>query len=106
MNQECYVARSAQVAARRLGDEMMMMSASTSTLFTLNETAATICEAADGKTPLHAIVANEVCRRFDVSFEVAMRDAEDLVQKLASHGILVVSDKPITHSAAQPKEVL
>ena len=47
-----YVARNPRVAARMLGGEMMIMSARDSTLFTLNETASVLWQAADGATPL------------------------------------------------------
>ena len=47
-----YIARRKQVAARMLGGEMMIMSARDSTLFSLNETASAIWQAADGSTPL------------------------------------------------------
>jgi coenzyme PQQ synthesis protein D (PqqD) len=105
MNHPCYVARNSQVAARRLGDEMMMMSASTSTLFTLNDVAAAICEAADGVTPLREIIKNKICNEYDVALEAALADAENLVQQLAIHGILVVSDRPIVGSGIAPREV-
>jgi hypothetical protein len=90
-----YVARSKQVAARRLGEEMMIMSAVDSTLFSLNETASAIWQAADGSTPLGEIVERAVCTEFDVDPEQALADAEELVRELAAHGILLVSDHPI-----------
>ena len=43
-----YVARSKEIAARRLGGETMIMSGRDSTLYTLNEVATVIWEAADG----------------------------------------------------------
>ena len=46
-----YIARSTAIAARALGDETMIMSATNSTLFTLDEVASVIWEAADGVTP-------------------------------------------------------
>ena len=58
MNGSRYVVRGTQLAARMLGDEMMFMSASTSTLFTLNEVAAFIWQAADGATPQKAEKSN------------------------------------------------
>ena len=103
MNENRYVARGTQLAARMVGDEMMIMSASTSTLFTLNEVAATIWEAADGATPLHEIVTNQICKQYDVPPDVAMRDAETLVEQLASHGVLVLSDEPF-HPSGRPPE--
>jgi hypothetical protein len=95
-----YIARSKQVAARMLGGEMMIMSATDSTLFSLNETASAIWQAADGSTPLNEIVERAVCSEFDVPPEEALKDAEELVRDLASHGILLVSDQPI---AQEPK---
>ena len=91
-----YIARSRQVAARMLGGEMMIMSALDSTLFSLNETASAIWQAADGSTPLAEIVERVVCAEFDVAPEEALADAQDLVRDLASHGILLVSDQPIS----------
>jgi Coenzyme PQQ synthesis protein D (PqqD) len=93
-----YVATSKAIAARMLGGEMMVMSVRDSTFFTLNEVATVIWRAADGRTPLADIVAQSVCQEFDVDFETAQRDAEDVVQRLAEHGILVISDQPITSS--------
>lgn len=95
MNTKRYVARSTAIAARALGDETMVMSATNSTLFTLNEVATVIWEAADGATPLEDIVANKICEKYDVEPEVAMKDAEGLVLELAGHGLLLVSDQPI-----------
>lgn len=95
-----YIAHSSAIAARKLGDEMIIMSAADSTLFTLNPVATMIWQAADGGTPLSEIVANVVCREFDVQPEVAYRDAEELVDQLAGHGILLVSDHPIAPARA------
>ena len=94
-----YIARSPKIAARKLGEEMIVMSAVDSSLFTLNEVAATIWQSADGRTPLSQIVANQVCEQFEVSEDEAMRDAEEFVAQLSGHGILMVSDQPIDISA-------
>jgi hypothetical protein len=90
-----YIARTKEVAARMLGGEMMIMSALDSTLFSLNETASAIWQAADGTTPLGEIVERVVCGDFDVAPEEALQDAESFVRELAAHGILLVSDQPI-----------
>jgi len=97
-----YIARSSSIAARKLGGEMIIMSAVNSTLFTLNEVATAIWQAADGRTPLSDIVQKTVCREFDVEPALAYVDAEALVNDLAGHGILLVSEQPI--SAAAPQE--
>ncbi len=90
-----YVARSKEIAARRLGGETMIMSGRDSTLYTLNEVATVIWEAADGSTPLEEIVTKKVCAEFDVTPEEAMGDAAALVAELVNHGILQVSENPI-----------
>jgi len=105
MNGKHYVARSSQIAARMLGGEMIIMSASDSTLFTLNEVATVIWEAADGSTLLDEIVANSICTRFEVAPDVALQDAENFVQGLANHGILLLSDQPIIPPSSPPKEM-
>jgi len=97
-----YIARSTKVAARMVGDEMMIMSGRDSTLFTLNPTGAALWEAADGVTPLEDIVTRQICARFNVEPAEAMRDAEDLVDQLAGHGLVRVSDAP-TRDGAGPE---
>jgi hypothetical protein len=103
MNKKMYVARSPRIAARMLGEEMLVMSGRDSTLFTLNPTATVLWQAADGATPLDEIVACRICTEFEVKPEDAVRDAEELAENLAKHGILLISDHPIAnpHAAAQ-----
>ena len=98
-----YVARSTAIASRALGDETMVMSATDSTLFTLDEVASVIWEAADGVTPLNEIVANKICTKYDIAPEAAMKDAERLVEGLAEHGILLLSDEPLAPSSNSRK---
>ena len=95
MSGKRYVARSRAIAARALGDEMMVMSAADSTLFTLNEVAMVIWEAADGVTPLDEIVRTKVCAQYQVAEDEALKDAEELVDGLAAQGLLLVSDQPL-----------
>jgi Coenzyme PQQ synthesis protein D (PqqD) len=92
---EKYIARSKAIAARKLGSEMMIMSATDSTFFTLNEVASAIWQAADGRTPLSEIVVGQICEEFDVDPERAQRDADRFVDQLSRHGILVVSEQPL-----------
>ena len=91
-----YIARSSAIASRLLGGEMMIMSAADSTFFTLNEVATAIWLAADGTTPLAQIVEGTICKQFDVALQEAERDANQFVTELSQHGILLVSDKPIS----------
>jgi hypothetical protein len=99
---EKYIARSRAVAARLLDGEMIIMSASDSTLFSLSDVGTVIWQAADGQTPLSAIVKTRICARFDVPPEEAYRDAEAFAEKLAAHGILRVSDQPILEDEPVP----
>lgn len=90
-----YPCRIPRIAARKLGGEMMIMSASDSTLFTLNETATILWEAADGSASLEEIVSATICSQFDVEYQEALCDAEVFAQQLASHGILLLANEPI-----------
>jgi hypothetical protein len=99
---EQYISKSRAIAARLLGNEMMIMSAVDSTFFTLDEVATVIWQAADGKTPLSQI-ADKICREFDVEKQQAELDAEEFVNELSAHGILLLSDAPITDRGPQPE---
>jgi len=98
---ECYVARSRSVAARQLGEEMVIMSAADSTLFNLNPVATLIWKAADGQTPLTRIVEEQICPEFEVEEGEALRDAEQFVRELAAHGILLLAEFPIAETNAE-----
>jgi hypothetical protein len=99
MTKPVYVARSPRIAARKLGEEMLVMSAQGSTLFTLNPTATILWQAADGATPLKEIVERRICPEFEVRGEDALRDAESLAEDLAKHGILLISEEPIANKS-------
>ena len=80
---------------------MMIMSTADSTFFTLNEVATMIWQAADGRTRLSDIVARKICPEFEVDPDRAGRDAEQFVNDLSRHGILLVSEEPIPSSPAE-----
>jgi len=104
MNKKLYLARSPRIAARKLGEEMLVMSAQGSTLFTLNPAATILWEAADGLTALDEIVERRICSEFDVKPEAAIRDAEALAEDLAKHGILLISEEPFaSQSTTRPE---
>lgn len=106
MSAKRYIARASHVAARRLGDETMIMSGLDSSLFVLNPTATLLWQAADGVTPLAEIVEREICAAFEVEPAEALRDAEALAEDLARQGILRLADAPFgedpTASGATP----
>jgi hypothetical protein len=102
MSPKFYVARSPRIAARKLGEETLVMAAQGSTLFTLNPTATVLWQAADGVTTLDVIVERHICSEFEVEPEEAMRDAEALAHELAGHGILLISEQPIPFTRNMP----
>jgi hypothetical protein len=105
MSKPCYIARSTDIAARKFGDELLIMSGKDSSLFSLNETAALLWDAADGVTPLAQIVEQHLCADFAVDAATALRDAEELAKQLAEHGILRMADHPFTSpDSAQGKQ--
>jgi hypothetical protein len=95
-----FIRRSRTTAARGLGDEMIVLSVVDSTLFSLNETARLLWEAADGHRPLREIVSEVIVPRFEVDAETAYRDALELAEQLAGHGILELADQPLQQGDA------
>ena len=81
---------------------MMIMSGADSSLFSLNSTATILWQAADGVSPLSDIVERRICSVFDVDPAIALRDAEELVDDLARHGILVLADAPMPMPEGAP----
>jgi hypothetical protein len=100
---EIYISRSSTIAARMLAGEMMVMNSADSTFFTLNEVATAIWQAADGRTPLREIVRERICGEFDIDPEQAQVDAEQFVAELSSHGILLVSEEPLSDRPEAPR---
>ena len=100
MSTALYLLRSDNVAARQIGEELMIMSARDSALFSLNETAAILWNAADGSTPLAEIVSRDICPVFDIDAETALRDATELAHGLAERGILQVGNQPFDAGSA------
>lgn len=94
MSDHLYILRESNVAARRIGTELMIMSAHNSALFDLNETAAILWDAADGVTPLEEIVTSAICPLYAIDADTALRDAREIAEGLAKHGILRVSSQP------------
>jgi hypothetical protein len=90
-----YIARHPMTASRELGDEMIVISAGDSRLFTLNDPGAAIWKAADGVTPLADIVARTICAEYDVRPDEALSDVEAFVTDLVGQGVMLSSDRPI-----------
>ena len=98
---EMYLTQSPDIAARTLGEDTVIMSTLDSTIFMLNSVGTAIWNAADGATPLEQIVHERVCAEFNVDGEQAFADAREFVDELAQHGILRISDAPISPEEAR-----
>jgi hypothetical protein len=92
---DMFVARSERVAARKVAGEMVILCADDSSLYVLNGVGTAVWEAADGRTPLSAIVDDIICREYDVDRESARRDVDEFVNALASHGLLRTSAEAV-----------
>ncbi len=84
------VVRGDKLAARKVGGEMVILSAEDSNLFVLNEVGTAIWEAADGRTSLQGI-ADAISRDYDVEPDVARRDVDEFVHSLAAAGVVTVA---------------
>jgi hypothetical protein len=89
-----FVVRGPKLAARKVGGEMVILSAEDSSLFVLNELGTTIWEAADGRTSIEAI-ADALCLEYDVDPVTARRDVEDFVEALGAAGVLSTTDEAV-----------
>ena len=86
------VVRGDKLAARKVGGEMVILSAEDSSMFLLNEVGTAIWEAADGRRSIQAI-ADVLCAEYDVDKATALADVTEFVESLAAAGILSVADE-------------
>ena len=89
-----FVARADRLAARKVGGEMVILSADDSSLLVLNEVGTAIWEAADGRTSVEAI-ADAVCEQYDVDPAEARRDVDAFVEALAEAGVVTTSSQAV-----------
>jgi hypothetical protein len=97
---EKYLTQSTDIAWRTVGDDTLIVSIVDSTLFVLNAVATAIWKASDGTTPLSQIIRESVCSVFDVTEEEALADAQELIGELSKHGILLISESPLSRKEA------
>ena len=88
-----YLFRNPQVAWRVYDGEAVILLPEDSSLNTLNAVGTVIWEAADGRTPLSAVIAR-ICEIFDVERAEAERDASGFIEKLRGRSLVSVSDTP------------
>ncbi|PYM87407.1 MAG: hypothetical protein DMD84_17225 [Candidatus Rokuibacteriota bacterium] len=90
---ERYLARNPDVAWRVYDGEAVILLPENSSLNTLNAVGTLIWEAADGTTPLSAVVGR-ICEEFDVDRAQAERDATGFIEKLRERSLVIVSETP------------
>ncbi len=88
---DCYLVQNPQTAWRVYDGEAVIICPDDSTLNTLNAVGTLIWQAADGKTPLSAIVAR-ISEEFDVEPKQAEQDLAAFIEKLCQRGLLMVSE--------------
>ncbi len=88
-----YLTQNPKMAWRVYDGEAVVLSPDDSILNTLNAVGTLIWEAADGRTPVSAIVAR-ISEEFDVESERAERDVATFIEKLRQRGLLSVSETP------------
>jgi hypothetical protein len=86
------VVRGDKLAARKVGGEMVILSAEDSSLFLLNEVGTAIWEATDGQRSIQAI-ADALCAEYDVDAAMALADVTEFIDALAAAGIVSLSDE-------------
>ena len=97
-----FFSRADRLAARKVAGEIVILRADDSSLFVLNSVATAVWEAADGRTPLDAVVRDVICRDYDVDAETALRDATELLDALSAQGLLRTSDRPLPAADQAP----
>jgi hypothetical protein len=87
---DAYVLQNPRTAWRVYDGEAVILSSDDSMLSSLNPVATLIWEAADGETPVSAIVAR-ICEAFEVDGERARRDAIAFIDTLQRRGLVTVA---------------
>jgi Coenzyme PQQ synthesis protein D (PqqD) len=96
---DLFVGRGERLAARKVAGEMVILSADDSSLFVLNAVGTAVWEAADGGTPLAAIVEHVICRQYNIDRDSALRDTLEFVSTLEGHGLMRTSHAALVDAA-------
>jgi hypothetical protein len=82
-----HISQADNVIDRKIGNEVIIIKDDGLSIHVLNETAAFIWQMCNGNNDSSAI-ATSICEQFDVPFEEASADVEDLIENLENLGIL------------------
>ena len=90
-----YVVKNNEKTAYRIIDgEAVVVNLKDSTFHTLNPVATLIWEKADGQLKAKQII-EKICQEFEVDWDTAERDCLEFLGKLASKGMIVLSQNPM-----------
>lgn len=101
---DVFFVRGGRLAARKVAGEVVILRADDSSLYVLNGVGTAVWEAADGRTPVAALVRDVICRDFEVDEETALRDVSEFITALTAQGILRTSEHPMTSGDAPAAE--
>ena len=79
---DIFFAKAGQLAFRKVAGEVVIMRADDSSLYVLNGVGTAVWDAADGRTPVDAVVRDVICRDFDVDADTALRDVSEFIAAL------------------------
>lgn len=82
-----HIAQTKDVIWRRIGDDIVIIKDGGLSTHVLNKTAAFIWEMCDGKSGVDEI-ASKICERFEVAYEEAHADVDDLITTLTKANFL------------------
>ncbi len=95
------VIQASNVISRRIGDDIVLIKDDGQATHILNKTAAAIWELCDGEHSLDDI-ATWLCERFDVGYQEARADTEEIIDRLIQVEMLSQSGDPSLQKGGQP----
>jgi hypothetical protein len=101
---DVFFVKAGRLAARKVAGEVVILRADDSSLYVLNGVGTAVWDAADGHTPVDALVRDVICRDFDVDVDIALRDVSEFIAALTAQGVLRTSDRPMATGDAPAAE--
>lgn len=92
---ECMLQRNTSILWRELDGEAVLLSPSEGSSYNLNAVGTFIWKMLDGKHSFHDI-ATAICQDYEVEYEQALRDVEEMIAELHKHNLLIESPAPHT----------
>lgn len=87
---DSYLHRSEDLVWREIKGEVVILTADGREIHTLNKVGSAIWELADGRRNIKELIT-QICKRFDVRFEVAQADVQEFAEQLVAKKILQIT---------------